>query len=231
MTTITEEQVATFLSTYDALTADFLCLDYKAVSDFITPDTDLYLLTLLAKAEKQGLDLVFVDKAKFFTASYRAKPVKLLKEPIPWEGSCFADIDLSFIMHDSYSFTYRGILEPMGLDIDLNTLTMIGESVTYFEQKDDLEWMDGQVRTVADMVTYLNEGLRSVKPPETFKSRFNDFKRKVQNSFIYIILYGLFIWIPRQIIYWIIKRLIRVYTFLKELIEDQNKPLGYRREK
>lgn len=227
MKPITEEQVIAFLKQYQAPTADLLGLDYNDVISYLHSGIDLNLLTLLAKAEKQGLDLVFVHREKVATKTYQDLPQHWLDEPKPWRGARYVGIDLSLIMHDGYSFIYKGILESMGLDIELNTLVMIGAAVEHFEQKDDLAWMDGQVKTLSDLVLYLNGGLRPVEPTKTFKSTIRNIKGKVQNS-LFLMIVMILVWVPWQLMKAIFKP---IYIFIKELIEEQNKPLGYRRDK
>ena len=212
----TEEQVHSFLLQYSAPTADLLGLDYNAVSEFITADTDLYLLTLLAKAEKQGLDLVFIDKEKLGTALYDEKPIRYLDEPVPWEGAKFAHIDLSFIMYDGHSFTYEGITEPMGLDIDLNTITMIGEAVTFFELEDDMAWLDGNVRTVSDLTAYLNRDLTYLKP-----SKLKSWWTKMEKTNLVQVV-SIVCFIPRLI-------LSLIFNPIRNWLIDLNKPIDFKR--
>lgn len=213
---ITEEQVHSFLLQYSAPTADLLGLDYNAVSDFIEVDTDLYLLTLLAKAEKQGLDLVFIDKEKLGTALYDEKPIRYLDEPVPWEDAKFAHINLSFIMYDGHSFTYEGITEPMGLDIDLNTLVMIGAAITFYELQDDMAWLDGDVRTVSDLIAYLNRDLTYLKP-----SKLKSWWTKMEKTFLVQVVLTV-VFIP-----WLILRI--VFEPIRNWLIDLNKPIDFKR--
>lgn len=213
---ISEEQLHYFLMQYSAPTADLLGLDYNAVSQFIDLETDLYLLTLLAKAEKQGLDLAFIDKEKLGTVLYDEKPTSYLDEPEPWEGAKFAHIDLSLIMYEGHSFTYEGIIELMGLDIDLNTLTMIGSAITYFELVDDMEWLDGNVRTVSDLVAYLNRDLNDINLSK-HKSRWSNIEKTTLFQVVSIVVY-----IP----WWILES---IFKPIRNWFIDLNKPIDFKR--
>ena len=197
MEPIIYEQVSTFLANYDKPTGDMIGIDYTVLTKFIEPNTDIYLLTLLSKAVSQGFDLALVDKPKFLSASYANKPLRLLQDKYPFPGAYYTEIDMAFIMYDGQSFIYKGVAEAKGLDTDINTIMMTGDAVKYFELDDDLEWLDARIKTVSDLIIYLNGGLRKIKPMQEIVEPISS---DGKNSIFHYLLFIPLIWLLIKIL-------------------------------
>lgn len=207
----TTEEVISYISSYDnPFTSDLLGINIQPLERFITSDTDLYLLTLLAKANAQGLDLVFVDMDKFLNANYGNIEIQYLtNEPPPWQGACYTNIDLSFIFHDGCSFVYEGTAEGRGLDFTLNTHTLLMQVAENFSDN-TLAWMDCDIRTVNDFVIYLNKELRPLKEPTPSKRSLllNFAKNAFETVIIAIVYFFIGIW-------FVFKQLRKVYAYFR----------------
>lgn len=223
----TTENFISYISAYkNAITADGLGIDFQRLSNLITPNTDLYLLTLLAKAQAQGLDIIFVDKDKFLNASYKTLKVQYLNnEEGPWEGACHTNIDLSHLLHDGHSFIYKGTFEGLGSDYILNTDTVLMDLTELFSD-DPMGWVNCDIRTVNDLLRYCNGELKSIPPTPSTREKVPLFNQ-IKNSILFQLLWFLVL-IPWVILKAIIKP---IYLYVKNLILEQSQPFEYKRNK
>lgn len=164
MNLITEQELIDHLIHYqNACTADGFGVDMSSLIEFITPETDLYLLTLLSKSMGRGLNLSQVDKEKFLREDFGNLPYNV-SDIGPWANARYSTFDLSSILKDKESFIYHGHVEGLGFDFTMNAMLLISDTCDDFlndlESTNGFSCFDTEIRTVNDLLQFLNEGIR-----------------------------------------------------------------------
>lgn len=98
--------------------------DLVVLEEFINPETDLHLLTLLRIACYAGLNIENVDKSKFLNASVNDLKIERSCEVVS-EGTQFFNISLDPILKEGNSFTYKDFFDAFGLNYQINAINLI----------------------------------------------------------------------------------------------------------
>jgi hypothetical protein len=220
---ITTDDIITFLNDYDNPTTHFMFdIDLDGLERFVRPETNLYSLILLSKAREQGLDIVFVDKEKFFNVSVLDfRPTVL--ETGPDEGSRYVQFELAPLLHDGYTFTYNDYAESMGVGFVLNTMNFGNEIIDHFLEGTGKEtstvWYD-DVFQIHELTDHINKALTTPEPKNRWFSKLSspsEIGLVILNG-IGLLLYGIF-----MCIYFIYKCISKVYGYIDHWL---HKPLN-----
>jgi len=148
MRPLTIKDLIDFLEQYEDPGIYMLGLSYKKVVHFVNPDTNLRLLTLIAKAERQCLDLTYVDPAKLSNDSYnfldKAYPTTPVKE-----------VDLSCLLKN-YRFSYLELDDATGFRSHSEVMRLVAEFTEHFCPAAGLAWIDTEINTFDELWVFLN---------------------------------------------------------------------------
>jgi len=125
--------IITFLKNYSNPTTQFLfAFDFSGLETFIVPETNLYSLVMLSKAREQGLDIVFVDKSRFFDNAMLRIQGNMLNGQGLFEGAWYIEFQLSPVLLHGQTFEFVDYSESMGFGFMLNAMNIGNEIVDHF---------------------------------------------------------------------------------------------------
>jgi hypothetical protein len=227
---ISNDVLIDFLTSHEI--ADYNNVDLTNLKHFVTPDTSLYLLTLLSKAEDQGLDLIYVDRDKLDRSTNSDVGFIKFYEKGPWEGASYVDIDLSFLLYEGSTFCYTGIVEGMGYQYCLITMNLLGYVTTHFDELADrehnFEYLDLPIETVNDLLLFINGEMTLPKVIHPPVIQLWYWFRKTWVGLIYRAI-AFIVYIFYKIIAFLILK--PIYRIVAEFLFEISQPVGYKRFK
>jgi hypothetical protein len=172
--------IITFLKNYSNPTTQFLfAFDFSGLETFIVPEKNLYSLVMLSKAREQGLDIVFVDKSKFFDNAMLRIQGNMLNGQGPFEGAWYIEFQLSPVLLHGQTFEFVDYSESMGYGFMLNAMNLGNEIVDHFvSQAGKVHsgiWYAEDVQTLEQLSDYIN---KVITQPEPKDNKFAKYSRK-----------------------------------------------------
>jgi hypothetical protein len=143
--------------------------DFVSLEEFITPGTDIHMLTLLSLACRDGLNLSDVDKVKFQEAKSNDLKIESSKEAISGETQ-FLNISLDHILKEGKKFTYSDFFDVFGLNSKVNAELLIQDLKMDIVEVLNLDFEStsenffslerSNIRTLKDLLDLINNNKR-----------------------------------------------------------------------
>jgi hypothetical protein len=143
--------------------------DFLNLVDFITPGTDIHMLTLLRLAYQDGLNVRDVDKTKFQKANTIDLKIESSNEALSGETQFF-NISLDHILIEGEKFTYKDFFDVFGLNSRVNAELLIqdlkmdiGEDLNIDFESTSENFFSLEItnmRTLQDLLDHINNNKR-----------------------------------------------------------------------
>ncbi len=142
---------------FETITADGLGIDFLKFDEFITPESDLYMLVLVSKAQKRGLNLENINTERFLSSCSEDLLINVMDSG-PFPGANYIEISLDHLLKAGKTFTYKGHSEVFGADFMMNTLNLILELEMDLEKEHNVTFSDSKtfIKTPYDLLRHLN---------------------------------------------------------------------------
>lgn len=151
--------------------------DFKNAAHLIQPDTDVFVLMFLIRAQRFGLQLAFVDPEK-------VKGVTHAEVINTWQ------YDISYFMLPGYAEVYKSDLANVRFqkcDTDAVFLLLFRFVLKHFGKADDYLKSDIHLDTIAQIVDFINAA--DLKPPErTYLSLLRKYRIMI-STFVFFLVY------------------------------------------
>lgn len=143
--------------------------DFLNLVNFITPGTDIHMLTLLRLACQDGLNIRDVDETKFQKANTIDLKIESSNEALSGETQFF-NISLDHILIEGKKFTYKDFFDVFGLNSIVNAELLIqdlkmdiGEDLNIDFESTSENFFSLEItnmRTLQDLLEHINNNKR-----------------------------------------------------------------------